>query len=150
MSENNSYQSNLPDMPMKAHKFLIYFWLWLLAIIAVVSACQNISALGQLQQYDTSAIKGMPLVYLQTVLLFIEAIYLIKIRFDLAKFKAGAPKALSIGLVILMCVNLINVVFFIMNNIQVETSVLTAPVANIATMLYYRRYYNARDQYFVN
>ena len=150
MSENN-YQSNLPDMPMKAHKFLINFWLWFLALAAVVSAVQNISAIGDIERAGAAKyIKGMPLVYLQTVLLFGCAIYLIKVRFDLAKFKSTAPKSLSTALIVMFCINLITVVFGAMNGAQMEGSNYTAPLMNLATMLYYRRYYNARDQYFVN
>ena len=149
MSEN--YQSNIPDMPMKGHKFLIYFWLWLLALLAVGGGVSNIRYLGALQSAGfLEQLKGVPLIYLQTGMSFILAIYLIKVRFDLARFKASAPKSLTRALVLTAAVNLINVIFASMNNVPIESSMYMAPIMNIATMLCYRRYYNARDQYFVN
>lgn len=152
MSQNSNYQDQTPDMPMKGHKFLIYFWLWFLAAVALIQGYSNITSLGEIQQSGyADAIQGLPLVYLQTALLFILGLYLIKVRFDLAKFKASAPGSLSKALILTACVGLITVIFMVMNNIPSESnSEYIGPIINIFTMLSYRRYYNARDKYFVN
>lgn len=151
MSQHSEYQSNLPDMPMKGHKFLIYFWIWAQALLGVSNTLGNIQEINSINEAGVAEyIKGMPLYYMQTALLIILVLYLIKVRFDLAKFKAGAPKALSIALIMMAVVNLIYVVLYSMNNQPIASNAYSIPIVNLMTMVYYRRYYNARDQYFVN
>ena len=99
----NSENTPAPvNYSLKWHKFLIYFALWAGALICIATAGRVMSGQiyvdnGDMSIVDTlyrmyPALKGMGIVF--GALYILQAIFMIYTRFQLAKFKAGAPKKL--------------------------------------------------------
>ena len=119
------------------HKFLIYFSLWLSALINIGTAIM----LLQYSQYSTYfAVLGL--------LGLAIGIFAIYVRFQLAKFKKGAPKKLlalyiidaSIGIIAL----LINLGAGVYDNNSASL------VVSIAMVFINWRYYSSREALFIN
>ena len=79
-----------PEYSQALHKFLINFFLWACAAIAVIFGIRFIY-FGRMNGYD-----GFPLAMLIVVngLLITLGLFLVKARFDLAAYRAKAPKEL--------------------------------------------------------
>ncbi len=91
------------DRPLKWHKFLIYFSLWLSAVFVCLRGAGFI-ALGILGDESSSffqipAVKTVNIVY--GAIYIAIAVYHIYTRYQLARFRAGAPKHLLILYVII-------------------------------------------------
>ena len=154
----NSFQQ--PQLPMKWHKFLIYFWLWLQALVCVGSAGQVMSGLifgsqeiGE-QVFQTYA-SMKPLCTAIGVAYLILAVYVIYTRFQLARLKSGAPGKLLLIFVFSLVLNLA----FIIGAAAVSGVAITdlmdsqfaGSVAMIIVMLLANKnYYDKRAHLFVN
>ena len=140
-------QVQLPDISMKWHKFLINFLIWVWVVFDIYNASQDYQAIKMLGE-NLNQLKAGVLLPVQTVLFVISAIYTIKVRFDLAKFKKKAPGELQIMFILTMVINAITIILYSLNEIPMDSSLATNFVMNISGLLFYRRYYNLRDQYF--
>ena len=140
-------QVQLPDISMKWHKFLINFLIWVWVVFDIYNANQDYQAIKMLGE-NLNQLKAGVLLPVQTVLFVVSAIYTIKVRFDLAKFKKKAPGELQIMFILTMVINAITIILYSLNEIPMDSSLATNFVMNISGLLFYRRYYNLRDQYF--
>ena len=70
------------------HKFLVNFALWAFAAFAVLYGVKDISSSVE------NGVSFLPLAIMAGVLLILLGLFLIKVRFDLAAFRAIAPKEL--------------------------------------------------------
>lgn len=133
-SENVTQQVPAAQFPMKWHKWLIYFVLWVHAVINTINAAAYCSYIS---------VSGRALLF--AVVYFALAAFAVYARFQLAKFRRGAPKKL---LVYLLCDIACSVV----------VAALAGTLANSAShigivgaqVLWNWRYYSSRDELFVN
>ena len=154
----NNFQQ--PQLPMKWHKFLIYFWLWLQALAAVGSAGQVMSGLifgsQEIGEQVFQAYAGMkPLCTAIGVAYLILAVYVIYTRFQLARLKSGAPGKLLAIFVFSLVLSLA----FILGAAAVSgidaTSLMDSQFGGtvamtIVMMLANKNYYDKRAHLFVN
>ncbi len=83
--------------PMKWHKFLIYFWLWAIAVLLVLGGISFIAGkvYGEIGDRIYQAFPVMRFVDIAYGLVLIAAaVYMIYTRFQLAGFRKGAPQKL--------------------------------------------------------
>ena len=146
------------NMPMKWHKFLIYFSLWANAVMSVISGAQIITgsqygppeAAGQL--YATvSGLKAADMVF--GVLLIAMGAFFIYTRFQLAGFKAGAPNKLTIAYALDLAITLgYLMVVSGLTKIPVgdlmNSSVPSTIIASVVLIIVNRVYYNKRAHLF--
>ena len=162
MSEYNKdsgYQP--PEMGMKWHKFLIYFSLWAGAVLYVISGMLLIT--GGI--YNSSGVSSS-MIYayygsLKTVdvifgLLYIAlACYLIYTRFQLARFKFGAPSKLTIcyvlGVVIAVAYMIgVSSATDLSISDMMDSRTTTQIITSIAMIIINKVYYDKRSHLFVN
>ena len=146
------------DLPMKWHKFLIYFSLWAGAILLAVNGGQLLT--GSEYGNDAEAVylyypglKGVDMTF--GILLLALAVFMIYTRFQLAHFKEGAPNKLTM-------VYVLEIVSFLGYSIAVA-SVAKLPISDIISsqttssivssvvmIIANRTYYNKRAHLFGN
>ncbi len=142
---------------LKWHKFLIYFALWAGAVLNLSNAvaCLNGTQYGnQAAQVYTvySGMKTVDVIY--GIALLALTAYMIYVRFELARFKIGAPSKLYV-------LYIINVVLGVLYTIVVSSvtrlpfsSLLSdsvGPIIGAVIMLFINQnYYNKRLELFIN
>ena len=100
--QNNVTPAESTPMPMKWHKFLIYFALWLSGIgnaltgLGLVTGGAYGSTGVSAQQVYTVFPNLKPVDIILGLAAIVLGVMLIVVRFDLAKFKQNAPKKLLI------------------------------------------------------
>lgn len=97
------------DKPLKWHKFLIYFSLWVSAVFVCLRGAGFV-LLGILgddssQIFQLSGVKALNVIY--GILYLACAVYHIYTRYQLARFRVGAPKHLLILYVIVPAIELV-------------------------------------------
>lgn len=92
------------DMPMKWHNFLIYFSLWAGAVLNIIGAYSTYSQDSNYLHAFFEKLKVVDILYI--VAAIIIAVFLIYTRFQLAGFKVGAPKKLTLCYVLSIIVSL--------------------------------------------
>lgn len=160
MSEGNHSQANIPNMSMKAHKFLIYCLLPLWTACEVTDVGDHIlMLLGEYswRQPWRLLMNTSPLwlsyasICLYVMLSLIVLVFLIRAQSGLWKFKACGPRLLNRTLLLALCKNLIYMVFTLATHSLENKFVMPIIILVILVMMFCcRRYYNVRDQYFVN
>lgn len=120
------------------HKFLIYFLLWVTGVLNIAAGMTWF----QLADYGMEYL----LIGAAEVILGIFVIY---VRFPLAKFKRGAPQKLIIAYAATTVINVIVLMVELSLGVDISTSV--APIAwGVVVIFYSWRYYSSREELFVN
>lgn len=166
MEDNYGYsydeqeQKSAPEYPMKWHKFLIYFSLWLGAVLNLSSAVQYFTGSLYGGEYEAQLVyaffDGLKAIdTLMGVVLIVIAVLCIITRFALAGYKASGPK-------LLFGMYLANVVVSILYIIIVSGitelgfgdlmngSVAGSLIGSIAMAFINKVYYGKRAELFVN
>ncbi len=162
MSENNYPSAPSPDdYSMKWHKFLIYFALWLSAVLNIVSAfgyftgsAYNASGASASRVYSTfPGLKGVD-IFMGICLLAIGVMALVT-RFALAGYKQNGPKML----LILYGINLVVPVLYLIlasttTGLSIAqltgTSTWTSLITSLVMIFANKVYYDKRAALFVN
>ena len=139
-AQNNAQAPDPSQYKMGWHKWLIYFilWLWM-----VIDASNGITCM-QYAQYASGFLVVIGLAYLAM------AVVDVVVRFQLAKFKEGAPKMLlyltlsSVAVELLFYITISSSPYF-----TVDSSAATMIVARIAFAIGNHRYYASRSDLFV-
>ena len=151
-------QNPKPEFGMKWHKFLIYFSLWAGAALNGISALAMITE----TQYGSNRVM-VYMVYpsMRTVdvlfglLLIAVSVYTIYTRFQLARFKIGAPRklnwvyALSLTFSLLYLAVAAAVIGLPLGDMMDSDTWATIPTS-IAMMVVNSVYYGKRSELFVN
>lgn len=125
-----------PQFPMKWHKFMIYFVLWINALgffangVTYASSANLSGSLGLFALID-----------------FALAAACVYVRFQLAGLRQGAPKKL---LILLVCCVAMSVMEYLIVSLFTEDTTLTWLISSLGQMLYNWRYYASRQELFVN
>ena len=143
----NDLEVKAPDVSMKWHKFLIYFLIWVWIVFGVYNGIQDLQFAAH---YDLSQIPGGFIIPLQGIGLLVAAVFAIKVWNDLRNLRGKAPKELSTYFIICLCCDALTVLFCIINSVPMDSTKLYPIAANVGALFWYRKYYNARDAYFVN
>ena len=146
--ENNS--DNYIEMPMKWHKFLIYFSLWMGALGCLVTAFQLMtgahygSGMADMVYSYFKALKTVDVIF---GLLYIAiGIFMIYTHFQLSNLKIGAPRKLTLVYIlqlagsigyILLAASIINVSLAEVVDSQMIASLLTSVVMIFVNRVYY-------------
>ena len=120
--------------PMKWHKFLIYFQLFLAAIL------NALTGLGRLATLDIF----YGAVYIATAVLAIYA------RFRLAGFRQNGPTAYMIFLGFNCALNALNLINVIGTEIYAVSSAVSALVTTVVMLILTNIYYKKRADLFIN
>ena len=137
-----------PDLPMKWHKFMIYFVMWFWVLVGIVNLVDVYPfLLGDRSGYPFDA-KG--LLWLFFVGEAVVTIYTLKVRFDLAGLKAKAPKELSYIYIANAVLIFLMILFCNSNHLEVQSQSYTQIILNACLFFSCRKYYLARDYLFVN
>ena len=151
------------NRPLKWHKFLIYFSLWASAVFVFMKGA-NLIALGIFGDTDPqvpepTSLKVLDIAY--GVIYIALAVYHIYTRYQLARFKKGAPKHLLILYVIISVIELAYLpLMFIAADIPVS-ALFIEPAKYIGTILgtiigtwilcaLNKIYYDKRKELFIN
>lgn len=153
---------DIPDLsfahlyPMNWYKFIIYFQLFLNALLNIVSALRYFT--GDIYGDDAkavySAFKGLQAWdILYGILLVLLAVFALKARRDLAKFKSGAPGVYYALIVANSFLTLIfNYIRLDLGNIPIDNSTLTRSLIGIVFSIVYvifnKKYFDKRDYMF--
>ncbi len=137
---NQTPQIQQPELPMKWHKFLVYFALWAGAVINIGMGIVYLTQLGDIRA-DAKTI-----VAVYAIGSIALGIYGIKVCLDLLRFKKGGPKALFI---LYIAVGILNIVFLAGSGQTLAENVAQV-IAPFAWAFINRTYYNKRDHLFVN
>ncbi len=163
MRMNQSFEAQ--DLPMRWHKFMIYFLLWFGAVIGFVVGFPLLIDMMLYWQYVPLYSAFPALRYLNIALavcIIVLAAYQIYVRFQLARLRVGATEklftfykvgiALSVGYMVLM-------IAIIMINTNVSFSailgeffwqILRDVVPSLIMFFCNKAYYNKRAHLFVN
>ena len=133
-SQGSSQAPAAPVFPMKWHKFLIYFALWLNGILNMLGGLALLIMISENGLYGA----------IGAVMLGLGA-YTIYVRFQLAGLRSGAPKKLMILLGCTFAINVLNAL-----GTGVQSSNIPVLSGSLASMLYSWRYYSSRAELFVN
>ena len=133
-SQGSSQAPAAPVFPMKWHKFLIYFALWLNGILDILSGLALLIMISENGLYGA----------IGAVMLGLGA-YTIYVRFQLAGLRSGAPKKLMILLGCTFAINVLNAL-----GTGLQSSNIPVLSGSLASMLYSWRYYSSRAELFVN
>ncbi|MBR6667159.1 MAG: hypothetical protein IKL25_02165 [Clostridia bacterium] len=160
----NNWQPNMtpehsaprqPDMPMKWHKFLIYFSLWAGGILNAVSGFNHLTGnvygdeAAMVYNYFES-LKGVDMIY--GLALIALGVFQIFTRFQLAGFKRNGPSILVISYVAVLAAS---VLYGVIVGGIIDVSLLDAinPTSigiSIAMIICNKVYYDKRAHMFVN
>jgi len=126
------------------HKFMIYFALWAFAAFAVAFGVRGISDSIQ------NGMRHTALFVIAWGLLIADAVFLVKVRFDLAGFRQNTPKEMLIaGLAGAGILLLIQGLIYISDEDVYARDVESAVIIAIWTVGVYR-YMNIHQDLFVN
>lgn len=127
-------QASAAQFPLKWHKWMIYFVLWAHVLINVVNGATYCSYIG---------IADLAILF--AAVYFALAVFAGYTRFQLAKFRKGAPKKL---LIYLLCSLALSVFEVWMAGAMAESAGSIGIV--LAQVLWNWRYYASREELFVN
>ena len=127
--------------PMKWHKFLIYFQLFLAAILNALNGIGYFAAFFS----DRSAIY-----IFRGVLCVVTAVLAIYVRFRLAGFHKNAPRVYSIFLGITCALQIISLIDSFGTGIYAVSSAVGALFAGVLMLVLNSIYYSKRADLFVN
>ncbi len=147
------------DPPLKWHKFLIYFGLWVGALLNIYTARQMLDGSIWGDEYRQTMILGMfpgleTICVIVGVALIFLSVYVIVVRFMLARFKNGAPKMLLLNYVFNFAVSLLFIIL-----VSKETglpvsdfikNILSSILGSILGMIVNGVYYSKRSYMFTN
>lgn len=136
-----------PAHPMKWHKFLIYFQLFLSAIVNLTNGITYIAALfcglaGFGAQRAIYIVNGVV-----SVAVAVLAIY---VRFRLAGFRKNGPKLYMIFLGIICALRILNLSYAISTGTYSVANAVSSLFVNGCIMLWTNSYYKKRADLFVN
>ena len=158
MEQQYSAYEQQPQLPMKWHKFLIYFSLWAGALLSLVNAANYFT--GAIYEgnaaYVYSYFGGLSM--LDKAVAFAEiglCAFTIITRFALAGFKQGAPGKLITLYILNLAVSLLYVLLSSMLTgipfgEMLDSSTISSFAVSIALLFYNKSYYEARTELFVN
>ncbi len=127
---------NLAKSQKMGHGIMVNFVMWAFAALAILTGAANI------QYGRENGMSYLPLMLIVNVLMIAGAIYVIKVRFDLAALKPEAPGRALIGFIVLGVLALGNTwIEYITGEDMVGNSISTAFVF-ICTGIGIYRYYN--------
>ena len=133
-----------PKLDTWFHNALIYFFFWAFAAIAVVSGAKQIFSSIENGMSNTA------LFVILGALLALDGLALIKVRFDLAKFRAGTPKEIAIVCGAASAILLLTQLLIHMSAEDVyPKDVGVGIIVALWTFVLYR-YYHEREYLFVN
>lgn len=149
---------------MRAHRFLIWCLIWLLmaeAVLGAVQSCQMYVSLSGFQRSFGMRITALWLVAVEAAIRGIYALMLLRAWYALARRKASGPNALTQALLTRPLIMIVGLIFTVANDpmmsfLHEQTSVqnmaqeITLSAFALLLAALYRRYYNARDHFFVN
>ena len=156
------YNSNTPvvDMPMKWHKFLIYFSLWASMVMNVLNAFMmfNGSQYGgeseaRMVYNYFDGLKGLDI--FMGVAFIVMAVFAIVTRFSLAKYQAKGPKllmaayALNAALPLIYLLLASGIIGMELGQVM-DSSTISSIVTSVVMIFANRTYYNNRAHLFVN
>ena len=146
------------DMPMNWHKFLIYFSLWIAAVIRALDGLQLLTGTfyGPNNEAEQvygifSNLKNVDMIF--GVIMLAVAAFLIYTRFQLARFREGAPNKLTLVYVLQLAVPL-GYAFAVAGIVKMSISEIMNPqdlssIAVHVVMIFVNRvYYNKRAHLF--
>ena len=120
------------------HKFLIYFWIWVAALGSIVDGIRCFQWTQDLPLYGLIGLAEIA-----------YGVFLIYVRFQLAKFKKDAPKKLIVSNGISCGIDLIVVIYIASLGGDVSTAV-SSMMLSLALVGLNWRYYSPREELFVN
>lgn len=151
-------QNPKPEFGMKWHKFLIYFSLWVGAVMNAVSALMMITGehYGGNRDVVYSVYPSMKTVdVIFGLMLIVVSVYMIYTRFQLAGFRTGAPKklnwvyALSLTFSLLYLAVAAGVIGLPLGDMM-DSDTWATILTSIAMMVVNSVYYGKRSELFVN
>lgn len=133
--------------PMKWHKFLIYFQLFLAAILNAFNAVQYFAGLFS----DPDGFGAWSAIYIfYGVAYAVTAVLAIYARFRLAGFRQNGPKAYLVFLCVNCALNALNLVNAIGTEIYAVSSAVSTLLTIAVMMILTNIYYKKRADLFVN
>ncbi len=160
-SEGHSLEQNQPELGMKWFKYLIYFALFLGAADDLLSAISMFfgirNDLFEMEYYFEGNLRWLGILF--GVLWVITAAAVIYIRFDLAKFRKGAPKRYIIieiiGAAVYLLYNLAGIILVGNNETPVVLgaivgAIVGSVIGNFILIYLSIIYFRKRDHLFVN
>ena len=135
------HEPEQPAHPMKWHKFLIYFQLFLAAILNALNGVGYFAAFFS----DQSAIY-----IFRGVLCVVVAVLAIYVRFCLAGFRKNAPRVYSIFLGITCALQILSLMDAFGTGIYAVSSAVGALFAGVLMLVLNCLYYSKRADLFVN
>lgn len=166
-NDNNStqLQSSTPaqptiDMPMKWHKFLIYFSLWASAVMNVINGFMMFTGAHYGGENEAKMVynyfDGLKSVDVIMGVLFVGmAVFAIVTRFSLAKYPAKGPKLLlavyGLNAVLTLVYPLLaSAVTGMELSELMDSSTISSIVSSVVMIFVNKTYYNNRAHLFVN
>ena len=162
----NQYQPNdkFGGMPMKWHKFLVYFALWANAVLYVVTGFSSLTG----SQYGSKAdaqmvysvfrdMKSVDTIY--GILLIIAAVIAVLTAINLLKMKAKGPALLTVlyvfaaaaaVLYVILVIASINKVTSSVDTSDLTRSAVSSAVGAVVAVLINKVYYGKRKHLFTN
>ena len=141
------------DMPMKWHKFLIYFSLWAGAVICALNGLQLLTGTVYGPNNESEAVyvhfpalKSVDMVF--GVIMIAIAVFLIYTRFQLARFREGAPNKLTIAYLLQLAAflgygivisGIVHMSFSDVINSQTSASIVSSIVMIVVNRVYYNK-----------
>lgn len=133
-----------PRLHVWFHNFLIYFAMWAYAAIAVIAGIRNIDYAYQDRAHFEI------LIIILGVLLILLGLFVVKVRFDLARFKRGTPRELLIVCVAAAVIMAILHFLWTVYGDDDHSHRLSYAVIFACWGIALYRYYNDRNDLFVN
>lgn len=130
------------------HKFLIYFALWCAGLMDIVNGVSIFQSASQIMRYAGSY--GTPLMLLAAATIGV-GVFIIYVRFQLARFKAGAPRKLLIAYGFTLGINVMSLLLESSLHFGLEgESVASSLAGGIVFLIICWKYYSNRQELFVN
>lgn len=132
------------------HKFLIYFALWASGLMSIVNGAVIVKTGAEFMGYDQLKSFGPAYLFIGAAALAV-GVFMIYVRFQLAKFKRGAPKKLLIAYAVTLAVNLLSMVVVASMDIGADISSSAGSIGgSIVFLIICWKYYGNRAALFVN
>ena len=136
--------STQPKYSKGFHAFMIYFALWAYALLAVIDGGRYIyHATGNKPEFYV-------LILILGILLIILGLFIVKVRFDLAAFRAQTPKELLIICLTAAAIVLANQLLVYLSAEDNSRSSIFAAFIFVCWGIALYRYYNERAYLFNN
>lgn len=132
------------------HKFLIYFALWASGVLSIVNGAVIINSGSELMQYSQLKSYGIEFMLIGAAA-FAVGVFIIYVRFQLAKFKRGAPKKLLIAYAVTLVINLLSMAVVVSMDLGTDISSSVGSIAgSVVFLIICWKYYANRAALFVN